>query len=63
MTNIPGTIAKHRIITRACRRRHIGEILAEVNEDVCNELIALDEGWPNDSDVKFHVMIVVERPS
>jgi hypothetical protein len=63
MSNIPGTVARHRIISRNCRRRHIGEIIAEVNESVTEELVALDESWPKDSDVRFHVVVTVERPA
>lgn len=60
--DVPGTIAKHRIITRECRKRHIGEILHEVSGDVLAEIVEIDRGWPKDSDVKIHVVVTIERP-
>ena len=62
MAQIPGDAAKHRIITRQCRHRPIDDVIQEVLVDITRELYALDSGWPKDSDVKFHVAIIVERP-
>jgi len=61
-TTIPGTAELHKIITRECRARKAQAALHDVVQEVNESLSALDEGWDQDSDVKFHVLVTVDRP-
>ena len=61
MTEIPGTAAKHAIITPECRRYRGDEAAAiEATERIGDELFKCLEGWPIDG-AKFHVVLTIER--
>lgn len=61
MADIPGFVAKHRIITTECREnkgdRNCGH---EVRLDITDALFKALDGWPKGS-AKIHVAVTVER--
>ena len=60
-TEIPGTCAKHAIITPACRTNKGDEAAAiEATERISDELFECLKGYPVDG-AKFHVVLTVER--
>lgn len=61
-TTIPGSSELHKIITRECRARKSQAALYDVVQEVSEALSVLDEGWDKDSEVRFHVLVTVERP-
>ena len=62
MANIPGAAAVHKIISKDCRTRPQEDVLEDVLSEVKEKIIELDGKWSKDSDVKFHVVVLVERP-
>lgn len=61
---IPGTTARHAIITDTCRANHTDMgAFEEAVRRLREEYEACLRGWPVGKGVKFHVALLVERPS
>lgn len=61
--NVPGSIAKHAIITDTCRANRtdagaFDEAVARLRE----EYEACVEGWRGKPGVQFHVVLTLEKP-
>ena len=62
MAEIPGVISKHRFVTMNCRKRPTEDWINDCLDAARSDLVDLDSCWPKDSNVKFHVVVTVERP-
>ena len=62
MSKIPGSISTHRIVSVNCRKRPHVEWIDDCLNSIRNDLTDVDMQWPKDSEVKFHVIVAVERP-
>lgn len=60
--DVPGSATVNRVISKDCRRRPADDFIQEVGVEVIRELYELHQNWPADSDVRFHVVVTVERP-
>ena len=59
---VPGISAKHAIITDTCRaNRSDWGAMAEAMEHIGKEYQELCKVWPIGTDVKFHVILTIER--
>ncbi len=61
-TKIPGIKAFHRFVSKNCRKRPNMEWLEDIRSAIGKQLNDLDSSWPDDADVKFHVVVTVEIP-
>jgi hypothetical protein len=62
-TMVPGTKAKHCVITDTCRsNRGDNEAINEALRRIREEYLACVDGWPVGKGVEFHVVLTVKRP-
>lgn len=64
MAQIPGVPAKHAIITDTCRTgRGEDGAIDEALKRLRDEYLNCARGWPVGKGVKFHIALIVERPT
>ena len=64
MTTIPGSKAKHCIVTDACREnRGDWPAVDEALERLREEALLCIKGWQNRPGAQFHFVLTVERPT
>lgn len=62
MAHIPGTPAKHAIITDTCRaNRTDGGAFDEAVQRLWDEYLACTKGHPQGAGTQFHLVLTVER--
>lgn len=62
ITEIPGIKDVYVIVRQACRQRPQEDWLKDAIDRVRKSLITMDENWPKDRDVQFHVVVTCDSP-
>lgn len=58
---IAGIPAKHKIVTKNCRKRSLEEIKAETVDELWEAFEELNKSWDKEADVNFRFVLLVDR--